>query len=73
MGRTPLVLSFSIVVLGGIGSVRGSVVGAYLIGFLEVFTTSYVDARLQGLVPLVVLLVVLIVKPEGLFGRELAG
>jgi branched-chain amino acid transport system permease protein len=73
MGRTPLVLSFSIVVLGGIGSVRGSVVGAYLIGFLEVFTTSYVDARLQGLVPLVVLLVALIVKPEGLFGRELAG
>lgn len=72
MGRTPLVLSFAIVVLGGIGSIRGSVVGAYLIGTLEVVTTSVVDPRLQGLTPLVVLVGVLLVKPEGLFGRELA-
>lgn len=76
MGRGPLVLSFSIVVLGGVGSIRGSVVGAYLIGTLEVFISSYshefFDGSVEGLVPLVVLLVVLIVKPEGLFGRELA-
>lgn len=71
MGRTPLILSFAIVVLGGIGSIRGSVVGAYLIGFLEVFTTTVVDPRLQGLAPLLVLVGVLLVKPEGLFGREL--
>ncbi len=72
MGRNPLILSFSIVVVGGIGSIRGSVVGAYLIGFLEVLTTSLVDSSLQGLAPLVVLVLVLLVKPEGLFGRELA-
>lgn len=72
MGRNPLVLSFTIVVLGGIGSIRGSVVGAYLIGFLEVFTTSVIDPRLQGLAPLLVLVGVLLVRPEGLFGRELA-
>ncbi|MFC4551190.1 MULTISPECIES: branched-chain amino acid ABC transporter permease [Halorussus] len=72
MGRGPLVLSFSIVVLGGIGSIRGSVLGAYLIGFLEVFVVSYVDSSLSGLASLVVLVVVLLVKPEGLFGRELA-
>ena len=71
MGREPLILSFSIVVLGGIGSIRGSVVGAYLIGFLEVFTVSYVDSSLSGLASLVVLVSVLLVKPEGLFGREL--
>jgi branched-chain amino acid transport system permease protein len=72
MGRQPLILSFSIVVLGGIGSIRGSVVGAYLIGFLEVFTVSYVDSSLSGLASLVVLVAVLLVRPEGLFGRELA-
>ncbi|WP_435180075.1 branched-chain amino acid ABC transporter permease [Halorussus sp. AFM4] len=72
MGRGPLILSFSIVVLGGIGSIRGSVLGAYLIGFLEVFTVSYVDSSLSGLASLVVLVVVLLVRPEGLFGRELA-
>lgn len=72
MGRNPLVLSFAIVVLGGIGSIRGSVVGAYLIGFLEVATTNLIDPRLEGLAPLVVLVLVLLVKPEGLFGREFA-
>lgn len=72
MGRNPLVLSFSIVVLGGIGSIKGSVVGAYLIGTLEVTVLSVVNPQLQGLMPLVVLIVVLLVKPEGLFGRELA-
>lgn len=71
MGRAPLVLSFSIVVLGGVGSIRGSVVGAYLIGFLEVLTVSLIDPSLTGLTSLVVLILVLLVKPEGLFGREL--
>lgn len=70
MGRTPLVLSFSIVVLGGIGSIRGSLIGAYVIGFLETLTTSYVDSSLSGLASLVVLVVILLVRPEGLFGRE---
>ncbi|PSQ30551.1 branched-chain amino acid ABC transporter permease [Halobacteriales archaeon SW_6_65_46] len=72
LGRTPLVLSFSIVVLGGIGSIRGSVVGAYLIGFLEVFVIQFVSSDLSGIAPLVVLVLALLVKPEGLFGRELA-
>ncbi|QDX40967.1 branched-chain amino acid ABC transporter permease [Salarchaeum sp. JOR-1] len=70
MGRAPLVLSFSIVVLGGIGSIRGSVIGAYIIGFLETFTMSYVDSSLSGLASLVVLVLILLAKPEGLFGRE---
>ncbi|WP_299269431.1 branched-chain amino acid ABC transporter permease [Halorientalis sp.] len=72
MGQAQLVLSFSIVVVGGIGSIRGSVVGAYLIGFLEIATTNLISSSLQGLAPLVVLVVVLLVKPEGLFGREFA-
>jgi branched-chain amino acid transport system permease protein len=72
MGRNPLVLSFSIVVIGGIGSIRGSVVGAYLIGFLEIAVIQFVSNDLTGIAPLLVLVLVLLVKPEGLFGRELA-
>jgi branched-chain amino acid transport system permease protein len=71
MGRTPLLLSFSIVVLGGLGSIRGSVIGAYLISFLDQITVQYVSTRLAGVSGLVVLVVVLLVRPEGLFGREL--
>lgn len=72
MGREPLILSFSIVVLGGLGSIRGSLLAAYVIGFLEVITTSAINPRLSGLAGLVVLVLVLLVRPEGLFGRELA-
>ena len=71
MGRTPLLLSFAIVVVGGLGSIRGSVVGAYLISFLDQLMVSFVSERLAGVSALVVLVVVLLVKPEGLFGREL--
>jgi branched-chain amino acid transport system permease protein len=72
MGRSPLLLSFSIVVLGGLGSIRGSVIGAYFISMLDQLTIFYVSERLAGLAGLVVLVVVLLVRPKGLFGRELA-
>jgi len=72
LGRNPLILSFSIVVLGGIGSIRGSVVGAYIIGFIEVGFVQFISNDLTGIAPLLVLVGVLLVKPEGLFGRELA-
>ena len=72
MGRGPLVLAFSIVVVGGIGSVRGSVLGAFIIGFAEVLTVSMISSKLSGLASLVILVLVLLVKPEGLFGHEYA-
>lgn len=73
MGLNPLVLAFSIVILGGLGSIRGSLVAAHIIGFLETFTTSFVSARLTGIAPLLLLTVVLVVRPKGLFGREEVG
>jgi branched-chain amino acid transport system permease protein len=70
MGRTPLVISFAIVIVGGLGSIRGSVIGAYIIGTVEVLTINLVNANLQGLMPLIVLVAVLLLRPEGLFGKE---
>ena len=68
----PLILSFAIVILGGLGSIKGSVVGAYIIGFVETFTVN-IEPQLAGISSLALLLVFLLVKPEGLFGREAAG
>lgn len=65
----PLVLSFAIVILGGLGSIKGSVVGAYIIGTFETFTVTFVDSQLAGISSLALLVVFLLVKPEGLFGR----
>jgi branched-chain amino acid transport system permease protein len=71
MGIEPLVLSFAIVVLGGLGSIKGSVVGAHVIGFLETAVVSFVDPALGGMASLVVLVVVLLVRPSGLWGHTL--
>lgn len=70
MGLNPLIVAFSVVILGGLGSIKGSIVAAHIIGFLETMTTSLISPRLTGLAPLILLVIVLVVKPTGLFGRE---
>ena len=70
----PLILSFAIVILGGLGSIKGSIAGAYIIGFFETFTVNFAPGgeQLAGVSSLALLVVFLLVKPEGLFGREAA-
>jgi branched-chain amino acid transport system permease protein len=70
----PLILSFAIVILGGLGSIKGSIAGAYIIGFAETFTVNFVPGgpKLAGVSSLILLVVFLLVKPEGLFGRGAA-
>lgn len=70
MWLEPLALSFIIVVIGGVGSIKGSVVGAYLIGTLETVTVSVAGPQYRGLFALLLLLAVILVKPEGIYGRE---
>jgi branched-chain amino acid transport system permease protein len=69
MGLDPLLLAFAIVILGGMGSIKGSVVGAYIIGSLETVTTSLIDARMTGIISLIVMFIVIMIRPHGLFGR----
>ncbi len=61
--------AFSIVVLGGLGSVGGSLVAANLIGFAETATAYLVGPSLRALPALVILVAVLYFRPHGLFGR----
>lgn len=70
MGLDPMILAFSIVILGGLGSIKGSVIGAYVIGTLEVITISVIDSSLVGFTAIIILLVVLFVRPQGMFGKE---
>lgn len=70
MWLAPLVTILAIVVLGGLGSVKGSVVGAFLIGFVEALTVFLLPrgAFLKGAVALTILVIVLLVRPQGLYG-----
>lgn len=71
MGRNPLIISFAIVIIGGLGSIKGSVLGAYIIGFFEVGTTTFIDPSYTGISAFIAIIVMLLVRPEGLYGREL--
>lgn len=62
--------AFSIVVLGGLGSVGGTLIAANLIGFIETATAYMIGPSLRGLPALVILIIVLYVRPQGLFGRR---
>ncbi|WP_342363129.1 branched-chain amino acid ABC transporter permease [Terrarubrum flagellatum] len=62
--------AFSIVILGGLGSVGGSLIAANLIGFVETATAYLVGPSLRSLPALLILIVVLYFRPQGLFGRR---
>jgi len=70
MWTTPLVMMMAVVVLGGLGSLKGSFVGAYIMGFTEasVVFLSPQGAFLKISVALLIMIIVLLIRPEGLFG-----
>jgi branched-chain amino acid transport system permease protein len=70
MWLAPLVTMLAIVVLGGLGSLKGSLIGALVIGYVEAITVFAVPAGayLKGAVALAIMVAVLLARPEGLFG-----
>jgi branched-chain amino acid transport system permease protein len=67
----PLTASaFSIVVLGGLGSVSGSLIAAYVVGYLETMTAYLVSPAYRTIPALLLLVVVMYVRPRGLLGRR---
>lgn len=70
MWMHPLIMMMAVVVLGGLGSLKGSFLGAYILGFAEALVVflAPMGAYLKGSVALSVMIVVLLIRPEGLFG-----
>ena len=70
MWMHPLIMMMAVVVLGGLGSIKGSFVGAYILGFAEsmVVFLAPMGAYLKGSVALSIMILVLLIRPEGLFG-----
>lgn len=62
---------FPVVILGGLDSVPGAIVGGLIIGLLEAYTGGFVGRGLNLIVPFLVLLLVLMVRPYGLFGKQI--
>jgi len=66
----PLIMMMAVVVLGGLGSIKGSFIAAYILGFAEALVVFILPmgAFLKGSVALSIMILVLLIRPEGLFG-----
>jgi len=61
---------FPVVILGGLDSIGGAIIGGLIIGILETFTGGYISPSLRDVVPYIILVLILMVKPYGLFGLK---
>jgi branched-chain amino acid transport system permease protein len=69
MGQPMMLRGFAVIVIGGLGSVPGALVAGLGLGFLEVMTAGYLSSELKDAVPFCALILVLWLRPSGLFGH----
>jgi branched-chain amino acid transport system permease protein len=65
-----LIYAFAIVILGGLGSVRGSIIASFIVGYLITASITFLGARWAEFVMLVTIIGILVFRPTGLFGVE---
>ena len=70
MGFDAGLKAFSAAVLGGIGSLPGSIIGGLLVGVSESMAAHYLGSAYRDAVAFVILILVLIIRPTGLFGKK---
>ena len=69
MGLNPVLKAFVVLVIGGVGNLWGAIVGGFLLGILEILVAGYISSQLQDIGTFSILVLVLIFRPNGLFGR----
>lgn len=68
-GSPLLLVAFATMILGGMGSVRGAMVGGLALGLAQVYATVYVSSVFRQAVAMLIIVLVLVVRPQGLFGE----
>lgn len=69
-GYHVLIQAIAVCIVGGLGSWVGAVLAAFLIGFAQILTVVYIESHFQMVVALLAIIITLILKPSGLFGRQ---
>ena len=69
-GSMPGIKAFTAAVFGGIGSIPGALLGGILLGVIEIFAGAYISTQLANAIVFLVLIIVLLVKPTGLLGKQ---
>jgi branched-chain amino acid transport system permease protein len=69
-GYNVLILSIAVCIVGGLGSWVGAIIASFMIGFLQIITVAYIQSHFHMVVALLAIIITLILKPSGLFGRQ---
>ena len=69
-GSMPGIKAFTAAVFGGIGSIPGALLGGVLLGVIEIFASAYISTQMSNAIVFAVLIVVLLVRPSGLLGKQ---
>lgn len=72
MGVLTGVKAFTAVIIGGFGSVQGAIIGGLIVGLTEAFAGAYISTTYRDAIVFVVLIVTLIIRPQGIFGEKTA-
>ena len=70
MGMGPLLVAFSAIIFGGLGSIAGAVVGSLILGVVESLASGYISAIYSLAFVFAIMIVMLLFRPKGLFGKE---
>jgi branched-chain amino acid transport system permease protein len=69
-GYDILIKALAVCIIGGLESTLGVLVAAFIIGYIEVLTSMYISSALTSVVPLACMLVILLIRPSGIFGKS---
>ncbi len=69
MGQTPILVAFTIVVLGGLGNIPGTLIGAFIVAVIEMSTSYAISPQLKEAFTFLVMVLALILRPQGILGK----
>jgi branched-chain amino acid transport system permease protein len=70
MGTRIEIIGLTVIIVGGMGSIAGAIVGGFLIGLIQTFSVALVASNFRDAIVFLLLFVVLMVRPSGIFGRS---
>ena len=73
MGEPYMMFGFAIIILGGLGSIPGALLASVVFGMVQTLTIAYLPSGLTDTIIFAALFLILLVRPNGLLGREDAG